>query len=80
MKTIGIIDGSTDIATAEYYRIINATCTPASAHYVQNELWDEGGACLATKARSLERAGGDSRVHGDSAAGEAGGQAGGAHV
>jgi aspartate racemase len=25
MKTIGIIGGSTDIATAEYYRIINAT-------------------------------------------------------
>ncbi|EGX91389.1 aspartate racemase [Cordyceps militaris CM01] len=77
MKTIGIIGGSTDIATVEYYKIINATVREQlgglhtgeiiinsmdlarSAHYVRHSLWDEGGAYLATKAQSLERAGAD---------------------
>lgn len=77
MKTIGIIGGSTDLATAEYYKLINATVREQlggfhtgeiiinsmdlakSVHYVHNELWDEGGAYLATKAQSLARAGAD---------------------
>lgn len=77
MKTVGIIGGSTDLATAEYYKLINAGVREQlgglhtgeiiinsmdlarSAHYVHNELWDEGGAYLHTKAQSLERAGAD---------------------
>jgi aspartate racemase len=77
MKTIGIIGGSTDIATVEYYNlinkhvreelgglhtgeiIINSMDLARSAHYVQNELWDEGAEYLHTKAQSLERAGAD---------------------
>ncbi|TQV99377.1 hypothetical protein V2A60_004855 [Cordyceps javanica] len=77
MKTVGIIGGSTDLATAEYYKLINATVREQlgglhtgeiiinsmdlakSAHYVHNALWEEGGAYLAGKARSLERAGAD---------------------
>ncbi|KAJ6785992.1 hypothetical protein PWT90_08898 [Aphanocladium album] len=77
MKTVGIIGGSTDLATAEYYKLINATVREQlggfhtgeiiinsmdlakSVHYVHNELWDEGGAYLAGKAQSLERAGAD---------------------
>lgn len=77
MKTVGIIGGSTDLATAEYYKLINATVREQlgglhtgeiiinsmdlakSAHYVHNALWDEGGAYLAGKAQSLERAGAD---------------------
>lgn len=77
MKTIGIIGGSTDLATAEYYKIINAKVREhlggfntgeiiinsmnlaKSVHYVHSALWDEGGAYLAGKAQSLERAGAD---------------------
>jgi len=77
MKTIGIIGGSTDIATVEYYNlinqhvreelgglhtgeiIINSMDLARSAHYVQNELWDEGAEYLHTKAQSLVRAGAD---------------------
>ncbi|UNI24527.1 hypothetical protein JDV02_010264 [Purpureocillium takamizusanense] len=77
MKTIGIIGGSTDIATVEYYKlinqhvrqelgglhtgeiIINSMDLAWSAHYVNNQLWDEGAAYLRGKAASLERAGAD---------------------
>jgi aspartate racemase len=77
MKTIGIIGGSTDIATVEYYNlinkhvreelgglhtaeiIINSMDLANSAHYVNNELWDEGAEYLAAKAQSLARAGAD---------------------
>ena len=77
IKTIGIIGGSTDLATAEYYRIINAEINlrlgghhtgeivihsmdfAQSAYFVENNLWDEGGAYLAKKAIGLERAGSD---------------------
>jgi aspartate racemase len=75
MKTIGIIGGSTDIATVEYYNlinkhvreelgglhtgeiIINSMDLAKSAHYVNNELWDEGAEYLQSKAQSLVRAG-----------------------
>ncbi|CAL5870367.1 uncharacterized protein PFLUO_LOCUS4603 [Penicillium psychrofluorescens] len=77
MKTIGIIGGSTEVATAEYYKlinlginkrlggfntgeiIINSMNFDKSAHYVQGELWEEGGKYLQGKALSLERAGAD---------------------
>lgn len=77
MKTVGIIGGSTDIATVEYYNlinkhvreelgglhtgeiIINSMDLALSAHYVHNNLWDEGAEYLGAKARSLERAGAD---------------------
>lgn len=77
MKTIGIIGGSTDIATVEYYNlinkhvreelgglhtgeiIINSMDLANSAHYVNNDLWDEGAKYIHTKAQSLERAGAD---------------------
>ncbi|KAL2204601.1 aspartate racemase [Sarocladium strictum] len=77
MKTLGIIGGSTHIATVEYYNLINAHIRDAlgglhtgeiiissmdlakSAHYVHNELWDEGAAYLHPKAIGLERAGAD---------------------
>lgn len=77
MKTIGIIGGSTDIATVEYYKlinehvrqelgglhtgeiIINSMDLAWSAHYVNNQLWDEGAAYLRGKALGLERAGAD---------------------
>lgn len=77
MKTIGIIGGSTDIATVEYYNlinkhvreelgglhtgeiIINSMDLAKSAHYVHNELWDEGAEYLHGKAQSLARAGAD---------------------
>lgn len=77
MKTIGIIGGSTDLATVEYYNlinkhvreelgglhtgeiIINSMDLARSAHYVHNELWDEGAEYLHGKAQSLERAGAD---------------------
>ncbi|KAK5999209.1 L-aspartate/glutamate-specific racemase [Cladobotryum mycophilum] len=77
MKTIGIIGGSTDLATAEYYKLINAHVRKElgglhtgeiiinsmdfarSAHFVNNNLWDEGGQYLHQKAQSLERAGAD---------------------
>ena len=77
MKTIGIIGGSTDIATVEYYKLINEHVRQAlgglhtgeiiinsmdlawSAHYVNNQLWDEGAAYLRGKALGLERAGAD---------------------
>jgi aspartate racemase len=77
MKTIGIIGGSTDIATVEYYNlinkhvreelgglhtgeiIINSMDLARSAHYVNNELWDEGAQYLQSKAQSLVRAGAD---------------------
>ncbi|KAH8810900.1 Asp/Glu/hydantoin racemase [Xylogone sp. PMI_703] len=76
-KTVGIIGGSTDLATAEYYKLINAFCrqelgglhtceiiinsmdVARSTYYVQNNLWDEGGEFLHSKAQSLERAGAD---------------------
>ncbi|KAI0171461.1 Asp/Glu/hydantoin racemase [Pestalotiopsis sp. NC0098] len=77
MKTIGIIGGSTDIATVEYYNLVNQHVREAlgglhtaeviinsmdlakSAHYVQNQEWDEGAAYLRTKAASLAAAGAD---------------------
>lgn len=77
MKTVGIIGGSTDIATVEYYNlinkhvreelgglhtgeiIINSMDVGRSAHYVNNELWDEGAKYLHSKAQSLTRAGAD---------------------
>lgn len=77
MKTVGIIGGSTDLATAEYYKLINAGVRARlgglntariiinsmnfadSAHYVQNDLWEEGGQMVGEMAQSLERAGAD---------------------
>ncbi|KAM0512521.1 hypothetical protein ACHAPE_008844 [Trichoderma viride] len=77
MKTVGIIGGSTDLATAEYYKLINAHIRSKlggfntgeiiinsmnferSAHFVTNDLWEEGGEYLHGKALSLERAGAD---------------------
>jgi aspartate racemase len=77
MKTVGIIGGSTDVATVEYYKAINAQVremlgglhtgeiiinsmdVAKSAHYVHNNLWEEGGEYLRGKAQSLERAGAD---------------------
>ncbi|KAL7924622.1 Asp/Glu/hydantoin racemase [Trichoderma austrokoningii] len=77
MKTVGIIGGSTDLATAEYYKLINAHIRAKlgglntgeiiinsmnferSAHFVINDLWDEGAKYLHEKALSLERAGAD---------------------
>lgn len=77
MKTVGIIGGSTDLATAEYYKLINAHIRAKlggfntgeiiinsmnferSAHFVTNDLWDEGAEYLHGKALSLERAGAD---------------------
>jgi len=77
MKTVGIIGGSTDIATVEYYNlinkhvreelgglhtgeiIINSMDLARSAHFVKNELWDEGTEYLHSKAHSLVRAGAD---------------------
>lgn len=77
MKTVGIIGGSTHIATVEYYNlinkhvreelgglntgeiIINSMNLERSAHFVHNELWDEGAEYLHGKAQSLVRAGAD---------------------
>jgi len=75
VRTIGIIGGSTQFATIEYYRSINAEINrllggsytgeilidsmnfAKSDYYVNNGLWDEGGAYLNEKARRLEAAG-----------------------
>ncbi|KAL7942753.1 Asp/Glu/hydantoin racemase [Trichoderma barbatum] len=77
MKTVGIIGGSTDLATVEYYKLINAHIRAKlgglhtgeiimnsmnferSAHFVNNNLWEERGEYLHGKALSLERAGAD---------------------
>lgn len=77
MKTVGIIGGSTHLATVEYYNlinrhvreelgglhtgeiIINSMDLAMSAHYVQNDLWDEGAEYLHGKAQSLAKAGAD---------------------
>jgi aspartate racemase len=77
MKTVGIIGGSTHLATVEYYNlinqhvrgqlgglntgqiIINSMNLADSAHYVQKDLWEEGGKFLHDKAKSLEDAGAD---------------------
>jgi aspartate racemase len=74
MKTIGIIGGSTDLATVEYYKLINAKASERlgglhtgritinstdfadSAHFVQNDLWEEAGKMLHGMAQSLEKA------------------------
>src|SRR5687768_3061703 len=75
IKTIGIIGGSTEFATIEYYRQINAAINrrlggfytgeilidsmnfAESAYFVNNALWEEGGAYLGVKAKRLEKAG-----------------------
>jgi aspartate racemase len=77
MRTIGILGGSTDLATTEYYTLINAHVRSLlgglhtgeiivnsmdlalSAHYVTNNLWDEGVEYLHPKVKALERAGVD---------------------
>jgi aspartate racemase len=75
LKTVGILGGSTEFATIEYYRRINAAVNrrlgghhtgeilidsmnfAQSAYFVNNGLWEEGGAYLRSKARGLERSG-----------------------
>ncbi len=75
IKTIGIIGGSTEFATIEYYRQINAAVNrhlggyytgeiiidsmnfAQSAYFVNNGLWEEGGAYLQKKAKRLEQSG-----------------------
>jgi aspartate racemase len=75
LKTIGVIGGSTEFATIEYYRQINAAVNrrlggfytaeiiidsmnfAQSAYFVNNALWEEGGAYLQAKAKHLEQSG-----------------------
>jgi aspartate racemase len=75
LKTIGLIGGSTEFATIEYYRQINTAVNrrlggfytaeiiidsmnfAQSAYFVNNALWEEGGAYLGAKAKRLEQSG-----------------------
>lgn len=75
LKTVGIIGGSTEFATVEYYRQINLAVNQRlggyytaeiiidsmnfaqSAYFVNNALWEEGGAYLRQKAKRLEQSG-----------------------
>jgi len=73
MKRIGVLGGSSDQATADYYRrlnnrlggwntaelLISSMNFAFSADCVRNDRWDAVGAYLADRAQALERAGAD---------------------
>jgi aspartate racemase len=76
-KTIGVLGGMSNQATAEYYRLLNLETNHRLGnweiaetvivgvnfgnveYYVRNNLWDEAGDYLATKALAAQSAGAD---------------------